>query len=66
MSDHNEAIAQHPYMLNIERIVHIAPRLTEEERDALADWAEEAIESSVPFDASAWPGWFAVARRLAH
>lgn len=61
-----EAIAQHPYMLNVERIVHMAPRLTEEERDALIEWAEDAVESPIPFDTTAWPGWHAVARRLAH
>ncbi|OUM00044.1 hypothetical protein [Variovorax sp. JS1663] len=66
MTKIEEAIAQHPYMLHIERIVRIAPLMTNAERAALTAWAEEAVESAVPFDASIWPGWSAVARRLAH
>lgn len=61
-----EAIARHPYMLHIERIVRIAPLMNEAERSALTEWAEDAVESIVPFDASNWPGWYGVARRLAH
>ncbi|WP_436297896.1 hypothetical protein [Variovorax sp. LjRoot175] len=53
-------------MLNLERIVRMAPNMTVEERDALAEWAEEALESSSPFDTTTWPGWRAVARRLSH
>ncbi|KWT70817.1 MULTISPECIES: hypothetical protein [unclassified Variovorax] len=66
MTEIDEAIAQHPYMLHIERIVRMAPKMTDAEREALADWAEDAVESFIPFDASNWPGWQAVARRLAH
>jgi hypothetical protein len=32
-------------MLNIERIVRMAPKMTEAEREALARWAEEALLS---------------------
>lgn len=66
MTDIEEAIAQHPYMLHIERIVRMYPMMTESERSALTDWAEDAVEGVIPFDASNWPGWTAVARRLAH
>lgn len=62
----DEEIARHPHLLQIERIVRIAPLMTEAERAALTDWAEDAVESLLPFDASNWPGWTAVARRLAH
>ena len=62
----DEEIARHPYMLHIERIVRMYPLMTEAERSALTDWAEEAVDSVIPFDASNWPGWYAVARRLSH
>ena len=64
--DAGDAIAQHPYMLNIERIVRNYPLMTEAERSELTEWAEDAVDSFIPFDASNWPGWTAVARRLAH
>jgi len=62
----NEPAAVHPYMLNLERIVRMAPKMTVEEREALAEWAEDALESTVPFDAITWPGWRDVVRRLSH
>lgn len=62
----DEAAAQHPYMLNIERIVRIFPKMTEAEREALTEWAEEALDGPIPIDTSNWPGWGAVAKRLAH
>ena len=66
MTKIEEAIAQHPYMLHIERIICISALMTDAERAALTAWAEEAVESAIPFDASNWPGWSAVARRVAH
>ena len=66
MTDIEEAMARHPYMLHIERLVRMYPMMTEPERSALVDWAEDAVEGVMPFDASNWPGWTAVARRLAH
>lgn len=66
MTKIEEAIAQHPYILHIERIICISALMTDAERAALTAWAEEAVESAIPFDASNWPGWSAVARRVAH
>lgn len=45
-------LAEHPCMLTIERIVRMAPKMTEVEREALADWLAEALESPIPIDTS--------------
>ena len=66
MNEPAEAFTAHPYMLNLERIVRMAPHMTVAERDALAEWAAEALENSIPFDSTTWPGWRAVASRLCH
>ncbi|CAN7773444.1 hypothetical protein LJR290_007653 [Variovorax sp. LjRoot290] len=66
MNEPFEATAAHPYMLNLERIVRMAPNMTDEERAALAEWAEEALESATPIDTASWPGWRAVVNRLSH
>jgi hypothetical protein len=66
MNEIDEAIAKHPYILNIERIARMVPKMTVEEREALTEWAEEALESAISIDTSTWPGWHAVARRLCH
>jgi hypothetical protein len=67
MSSSTETFAEHPYMLNLERIACAAHQLTDDERRELTAWAEEDIEESrSTFDATRWPGWYAVVRRLSH
>jgi hypothetical protein len=66
MTESARAIEDHPYLLNFERIMAVAPKMTPGEYEAFTAWAQEAMESPGPIDTSAWPGWRAVVTRLAH
>ena len=57
------SIASHPFVLTVERMLHLNGHLTAEERSQLAAWEKENLG---PKGTSDWPGWAEVAKRVSH
>lgn len=62
---HERDLSQHPLILTVERILAMHPRMTESERQALAEWEEENLGSGDK-GTTDWPGWSDVYARLSH
>lgn len=60
-----ESNPTHPLLLTAERIVRLAPKMTQEERMALAEWEAEHLDGH-SVGTTDWPGWAAVVARLSH
>jgi len=56
---------QHPFILTVERMLAMHPKMTEDERNALAAW-EQANLGKGDKGTSDWPGWSTVSARLSH
>lgn len=56
---------QHPFILTVERMLAVHPKMTEEELRALAEWERESLGPGGK-RTSDWPGWSAVCARLSH
>jgi len=52
-------------MLTVERIMAMHPKMTDEERDALAQWEHDHLDGA-SVGTTEWPGWRAVVERLSH
>ncbi|SFF32545.1 hypothetical protein [Paracidovorax wautersii] len=60
-----EEFDQHPFILTFERMLSMHPKMTEQERNALAEW-ERVNLGPCGKGTSDWPGWSAVCARLCH
>lgn len=56
---------KHPFILTIERILSMHPKMTEGEKNALAEW-ERINLGPGGIGTSDWPGWKDVCARLSH
>jgi len=61
----NDSTSTHPFMLTVERIMAMHPKMTDEEREALAQWERENLDGA-SVGTTDWPGWRAVVERLSH
>lgn len=56
---------QHPFILTVERMLSVYPKMTEDEQKALAEWEQSNLGAGGK-GTSDWPGWSAVCARLSH
>lgn len=56
---------EHPYLLTVERMLAMQPKMTEEEKQALADWEKVNLGPGGK-GTTDWPGWASVCARLSH
>lgn len=56
---------EHPFILTVERMLAIFPKMTEGEKQALEEW-EKVNLGSVEKGTTDWPGWTDVYARLSH
>lgn len=56
---------EHPFVLTVERILAMHPKMTEGEKQALAEWEEVSLGSG-EVGTTDWPGWADVFARLSH
>lgn len=55
----------HPFVLTIERILTMQPKMTEDEKQALEQWEKINLGRGGK-GTSDWPGWKEVCARLSH
>lgn len=60
-----EKFNQHPFVLTVERMLSMVPKMTEGENAALSAW-EAANLGSGGKGTTDWPGWMSVVSRLSH
>lgn len=56
---------ENPLLLTIERIVTLHPKMSETEKQALAEWERTNLGDGVT-GTTDWPGWREVIARLSH
>ena len=56
---------EHPFILTVERILTMHPRMSESERQALSEWERINLGSGEK-GTTDWPGWADVCARLSH
>lgn len=61
----DESIAQHPFILTVERMLSMIPQMTSEEKMALDAWEKDNLGEGGK-GTTDWPGWSDVAARLSH
>lgn len=61
----NEEISQHPYILKVERMLAMVPKMTGEEKAMLEAWEKVNLGMNDK-GTTDWPGWAAITLRLSH
>lgn len=56
---------EHPFILTVERIMAMHPRMTAGEKQALVEWEKVNLGSGGK-GTTDWPGWTDVNARLSH
>lgn len=56
---------EHPFVLTVERILAMHPKMTEGEKQKLAEWEKVSLGSGEK-GTTDWPGWADVIARLSH
>lgn len=56
---------KHPFILTIERMMFMHPKMTDGEKNALAEWEKINLGPGGQ-GTSDWPGWKDVCARLSH
>lgn len=57
--------SNHPFLMTVERILSMAPKMTSSEKAELEAWEQENLGTSGK-GTTDWPGWANVASRLSH
>lgn len=60
-----EKSVSHPFLLTVERMLSMAPKMTPKEKAELGAWEKSNLGAGGK-GTSDWPGWAAVAERLSH